>query len=310
MPALKVERFRAVDAFLTAAGPFLEAREAEHNLIFGICSNLRTAPEAFTLPPLLATVRRGPRVVLAAVMTPPWNLVLSEVDDPEAVPALVAHVSGLEVPGIHGPSGQAAMFADLWSKATGAAHRLAMRERIFRLTSVRPPPHPARGAMRHAVATDRDLIVKWLREFSREAMGDLDPTDPAQAADRWIARRGRTMYLWQDGDVVSMCGVGGQTPNGVRIGPVYTPPRFRGRGYAGSCVAAASAFQLTAGRQFCFLFTDVANPTSNHIYQEIGYEPIRDVEDFRFDRGPASEAGAVHPSRERPSDRNRRPAST
>jgi len=120
------------------------------------------------------------------------------------------------------------MFADLWSKATGAAYRLAMRERIFRLTSVRPLPHPAPGAMRPAVAADRDLIVTWLREFSREAMGDLDPTDPTEAADRWIARRGRTMYLWEDGDVVSLCGVGGQTPNGVRIGPVYTPPRFRG----------------------------------------------------------------------------------
>ena len=63
---------------------------------------------------------------------------------------------------------------------------------------------------------------------------------------------------------------------------MYTPPEFRGRGYASACVAAASQAQLDAGRRFCFLFTDLANATSNHIYQEIGYEPVRDVEVYRF----------------------------
>ena len=82
-----------------------------------------------------------------------------------------------------------------------------------------------------------------------------------------------------------MCGVGGPTPNGIRIGPVYTPPEFRGRGYASACVAAASQLQLDAGRRFCFLFADLSNPTSNHIYQEIGYEPVGDVDRYVFEAG-------------------------
>jgi uncharacterized protein len=280
---LIVEPFRTTDAFLAAAGDFLGAREAEHNLIFGICSNLRVNPEAFALPPLLAVVRQGASVVMAAVMTPPWNLVLSEVDHPGALESLADDLSGMALPGVVGPRGQAGVFAELWTNRTGVRHRLAITERIFRLTAVWPPHQPASGAMRTALEGDRGLLVEWLVDFSHEALGDLDPTNHEEAADRWIAGRGRTLYLWEDGGVVSLCGVGSETPHGVRIGPVYTPARFRGRGYASTCVAAASQLQLDAGRQFCFLFTDLANATSNHIYQEIGYEPVRDVDDFRFE---------------------------
>ena len=78
--------------------------------------------------------------------------------------------------------------------------------------------------------------------------------------------------LWEDGGaVVSASGWGGPTPNGIRIGPVYTPPELRGRGYATALVAELSQTLLDEGRRFCFLFTDLANPTSNAIYERIGY---------------------------------------
>ena len=73
-----------------------------------------------------------------------------------------------------------------------------------------------------------------------------------------------------------------QKQSGIRIGPVYTPPALRGRGYASACVARLSQDKLDEGRTFCFLYTDLSNPTSNHIYQEIGYEPVCDVADYRF----------------------------
>jgi predicted GNAT family acetyltransferase len=116
----------------------------------------------------------------------------------------------------------------------------------------------------------------------RDAFGEVDPAEVAADVDRWLARRGRTLFLWEDGEPMSLCGVGGETPNGIRIGPVYTPPAFRTRGYASALVAAVSQTELDAGRRFCFLFTDQANPTANHIYQAIGYEPIRDVDAYRY----------------------------
>jgi len=75
---------------------------------------------------------------------------------------------------------------------------------------------------------------------------------------------------------VSMASFGGVTPNGVRIGPVYTPPELRGRGYASALVAGTSQQLLDGGKRFCFLFTDLANPTSNGVYQRLGYRPVED----------------------------------
>ena len=89
--------------------------------------------------------------------------------------------------------------------------------------------------------------------------------------------------FWEDGGAaVSMAGFGGRTPNGVRIGPVYTPPELRGRGYASALTAALTQRLLDGGLRFCFLFTDLANPTSNSIYQRIGYEPVSDFDFWSF----------------------------
>ena len=134
-----------------------------------------------------------------------------------------------------------------------------------------------------ASQSERDLIVEWLVAFVDEAFGGEELFDAGEAADRWVAGHGRTMWLWvDDGRVVSMSGVSGRTPNGVRIGPVYTPLADRNRGYASNLVAEAAQAELDDGRQFVFLFTDLANPTSNHIYQAIGFEPVADVDRHIF----------------------------
>jgi predicted GNAT family acetyltransferase len=100
-------------------------------------------------------------------------------------------------------------------------------------------------------------------------------------ADERIGRN--ELFLWVDGQPCSMAAWSGTTPNSVRIGFVYTPPGQRGRGYASACTARVSQQALDAGYRFCFLFTDLSNPTSNAIYQAIGYEPVCDVHDYLFD---------------------------
>ena len=79
-----------------------------------------------------------------------------------------------------------------------------------------------------------------------------------------------------------MAGCGGPTPHGLRVAPVYTPPEHRGRGYASACVAALSQLLLDSGRRYCFLFTDRSNPTSNHIYEAIGFEAVTEVDRWVF----------------------------
>jgi uncharacterized protein len=283
---MRVERPDSVAAFLARAGEYLAAREAEHNLILGLCSTAVSNPEVFAEPPRWAVVLSdaGPaeRVVAAAIRTPPRNLVLSEIDDEEAVRALVGALAGETLPGVTGPAIAAAEFVALWSAATGLLARKQLAERVYRLTAI-IAPSPTTGRPRLATDADRDLLIAWLEAFSLEALSDPLPEAPLMA-DRWIARiAGRQAWLWEaDGEVVSFTGVSGPTPNGIRVGPVYTPPRHRRRGYAGNLVAAASQAQLDAGRRFVFLFTDLANPTSNHVYQSIGYEPVADVDQWAF----------------------------
>lgn len=279
---MELTRFADVDDFLAAAGDFLVAREAEHNLLLGVCQNVRDTPEAFTAPPYFATVTDGDRVVAVALQTPPFQLVLSEIDDPAAIPLLADDLVGRDLPGAVGPVEHVRPFMGERTARGAPRARLKTSERIFRLTAV-TPPRPVAGQARVAEPSDRTLVARWLDAFMREALED-EPSDIEAMTDRWLSRRGRTLHLWEDGEVVSLAGVGSQTPNGVRIGPVYTPPEARNRGYASALVASISQRAFDAGRRFCFLFTDLANPTANHIYQAIGYEPVRDVDMWRHDR--------------------------
>ena len=280
---MEVVRGESVPAFLALAGEFLAAREAENNLIFGILSNLEADPSQYDAPPYLATVVDGERVVGAAIRTPPWRLVIADADDPAAPGLLADDLAGQALPGVVGPAETAGRFAAAWVERTGAPMRLGRHERSFRLRRV-IPPRPASGELVRARPEDRAVLAAWSKAFHEEAIGDSAPAQDYDAnADRWIRGIGRTGYLWVDeGRPVSLAGAGGLTPSGIRIGPVYTPPELRGRGYASNLVAAVSQQQLDAGRTFVFLFTDLANPTANKIYQAIGYEAVNDVDEYEF----------------------------
>lgn len=284
---VEIRRVDSVEQFIAAAGEFLVAREAKHNLILGICSGLQ-ALAALDDPtgdatPTFIVVSSGDRVVLAAVRTPPYNLVLSEVDEADgatALDALADALTGEDLPGVLGPAEHVGTFASRWCAANSREPRRTMSERIMQLTAVRPPS-PTPGQIRRAVPADRPLVVAWFEAFGSEALPDAPPTDMEALVDRRLADGG--VFLWDRGGPVSMTVAGSRTPNGIRIGPVYTPPEHRGQGYASACVAAVSQAQLDAGRRLVCLYTDLANRTSNHIYQEIGFEPVRDVDAWRFE---------------------------
>lgn len=284
----RVRRHPTVDAFLEAAGAFLGEREAEHNLLFGICHQMRVTPKLFADDPveLLTVIDDRDRIVGAVLRTPPNNPILSELADPAAVEALVDEFTPRGLPGVLGPKEHAARFAERWSERTGQRAELAVAERIFRLDAV-VAPRPTAGAWRLAAPGDRARAAGWLLDFVREALPADEMPEPEQAdaaVGRWIEGIGRRLYVWAvEGRLVSMVAAGGETPNGIRIGPVYTPFEERGRGYGTALTAAVSQDQLDRGRRFCFLYTDLSNPTSNHIYQSIGYRPVRDVDQYRFE---------------------------
>ncbi len=280
---LSVERFTDPGPFLDAVGLFLAEREAEHNLLFGISANLSLDPGGSAGPPYLAAVTRGASVVGAALMTPPHNLVLSCMDDPAAPSALAVHLAadGSPLPGVTAPIDIARTFAEEWAAAHGLTARRTIAERIYRTQRV-VPPTGVHGRARLATAADRAILITFTRAFLREAL-DRSGDDAGDFVDGALRSGTRQFHLWDDGGPVSLVGVGGRTPNGIRIGPVFTPPDRRGHGYASALTAFVTQAQFDEGRRFVFLFTDIANATSNKIYQAIGYEPVIDIDQWTFE---------------------------
>ena len=159
--------------------------------------------------------------------------------------------------------------------------RLAVSQRIYRLDRV-IAPRPVHGFLRACdpnSAADFAVTARWFEAFNRDVGEDEALPDPA----RVLGRPGQGLFFWEHQRPVSMAGFSGATRNGIRIGRVYTPPELRRQGYASACVAALSQRLLDEGRKFCFLYTDLANPTSNRIYQEIGYRPVCDAVVVKFE---------------------------
>jgi uncharacterized protein len=275
---------KAADAaeWLRRAGPLLLADEARHNLILGLAGTLRDQPGLYPTHELWL-VEDGDAVVGAALRTPPYRLVLAQPAAPGVTDALAAALQ--EVPGVVGAVPEAHELAAAWQAKTGAEIRRGHAQGVYRLERVRPA-RTASGSSRAATDDDRPLLLEWLHAFSLEALGEAEP-DQANLERMLALRLGPSpesgFVLWEDGGVpVSATGFGSPTPNGTRIGPVYTPPSARGRGYASALVGEVSQAQLDAGRCFCFLYTDLANPTSNKIYVDLGYERVCESMELDF----------------------------
>ena len=216
-------------------------------------------------------------------MTAPHNLVVTRASG-MAIRALADDLAetGLAVPGVHAPDEAAETFASIWCAGRGLTARLTLRLRIHQLTAVSPMPS-APGRLRPAALSDLDQLATWIEASWAET--GVDPH--GQTGPAFVRRHSDQgqLFVWDDGRPVSMAVATGSTPTGIRVSGVYTPPACRQRGYATSCVAALSRQLLAAGRRFCFLFTDQGNPTSNAIYRRIGYVPVADVREYRFESG-------------------------
>lgn len=277
--SVAVRRFAGASEFRERAEPWLLRREAEHNLLLGLLPVLETSPGLFRPPIYLATVEMEGDVAGCVFRTPPFKLGLTRLPA-KAIPHVVEDVARVydSIPAALGPPEMARAFAERWCERVGGTPRDGMRQRIFQLERVIPPEKTAPGKLRAATAADLALVVSWFRTFADEAGAELHDIEML-ARERVNAGN---VFFWEDGEPVCMATWSGETPNGARIGPVYTPPSRRGGGYATACVATLSQRTLDRGKRFCFLYTDLANPTSNRIYERIGYRPVTDVLDVHL----------------------------
>ena len=288
---MELEEHADAPAFVVAAASVLDADEARHNLIYGICSTLVDVPDAY--PEARLWTIRDDSVVGAALMTPPFNIVVARPLDEESLRFAehALHERSLRPPGVTGAIPEVDVFADAWQRLAGVGKRLRMSQGVYAAERANAPAGVA-GGPRTADLDDRELVVEWLRAFQDEALEDAPHIDLEAAVERRLKSETNGFVFWAEGSKpVSLCGYGGRTPHGVRIGPVYTPPEHRRRGYGSAVTAHVTKQQLESGLDYCFLYTDLANPTSNRIYMQIGYERVCDSAEYAFERPGSNPEG-------------------
>lgn len=292
---MKLTRYDNAAEFLRNARAPLEELEAVNGLIVGIAARVAEHPDYYgKYPVYLATVDDRDRLIAAAVRTPPYRVIVYSAleADPEPLRLIVGDLVEVgkthdadspvrRVAGVTGPSTTALAFARIWTERTGQPFKPGMDQRIYELREVYPPKNVS-GHLRQARDDELDLLSEWVYRFNVDC--HLPPMSAEEA--REVATRllnNGAIFFWEvDGASVSMAGRGRSSSHGITVNMVYTPPELRGRGYASACVAALSRQLLDAGWQFCTLYTDLANPTSNDIYQRIGYRPVCDSNEYDF----------------------------
>jgi predicted GNAT family acetyltransferase len=270
-------------SFLGNTQTELESNEVANSLMLGICKQLTSHPERFEAAPCLKTLEDDAGLVIAAIMTPPRNLVAyaHRGDLHHASTLLVEDLVREEwrVPGVLGPNEVAKGIAERWTEVTGKGHSLEQRLRVFGLREVKSRV-PERGNLRVATETDAALLSRWWFEFAVELFGEADQEKAAHTAA--FAINARDVYLWEHGQPASMAMKTRPTRNGISVSAVYTPPDLRGKGYGTACVGELSRMLLAAGWEFCALFADATNVAVNRFYERIGYRPVCEFDEYAF----------------------------
>jgi GNAT superfamily N-acetyltransferase len=277
-----------VAEYLAAAGDFLRSRAAENTVQLTAAEAIRVGGAAALGPdaPLFGWwAAPGGPVTAAFMHTPPYGLALTTM--PAGAAAALAGplaARGRFPPGVTGDTDASSSFAAAWELRTGQPARVGRRQRLYRLGRLLPPDPVPPGRARIAARTDSGLLLAWLEAFREEAGAESGPVTERLIADR-LSHGGFT--FWETGDgPVSLAGVTRAAAGQARIGPVYTPPARRGQGFGGAVTAAVSQAVRNAGVAEVLLYTDLANPTSNALYQRLGFRPVSDSVQLVFLHAP------------------------
>lgn len=236
---------------------------------------------------LMATVSDENGIQITALMTPPHNITLYATNDimnPRAVNWLIDGLKDFNIPGVMTEKALAEYFAAKYAARYGLTYTITMNQRIYELTEVNPEVKQF-GVLRLFNEQDMHFFPFWLEAFNAAVVyGKTEMSIPKDSDMYHYRISSKRIYILEDNGIpVSMAGFTREMPTAVGVAFVYTPPYFRGRGYASSCVAQLSQIALDQGYKKCALYTDLQNPTSNSIYQKIGYRPVCDSLMLKFE---------------------------
>jgi predicted GNAT family acetyltransferase len=269
------------EEFADHAWDLLARDPTEQTVALSIVEQLRAGRRWSDVAPMFGWHVDGGTVRGAICMTPPFEMLLAAVPDDassELVEALRA--ADVAIPGVNGAVPTVERFVEAWLRGTGLQARTIFEQRLYALGTLQPPDPAPPGRARPAVEAEVGLAARWLRAFQEEA--GVPSTDVESYARASIADRRLLIWDDEDGAPVSLAGRTPPAAGVSRLAPVYTPPDRRRRGYGAAITAACTADALDRGAEHVVLFTNLANPTSNAIYQRIGYRAMSDRRVVRF----------------------------
>lgn len=271
--------------FAEVAEPIIAKNEDVFSLFYGVLQAIKAGKYEH---PFMAAITDDNHVVALLQMTPPHPLNLVIVDEgrkDETIDFIISelHKNSLSVSSVISLKQWATSFANAWEQQTGEQQKLLMDQGLYRLDEVEETLVMSPGSWRIATVADAPLIEKWFALFEEDT--NLDKTSPDLIKEKVAEFLGaQEVFLWEDeGKVVSMMKKSRPTKNSVTVSLVFTPKEERKKGYARTMVAQGSK-ELLKDYEFCVLYTDMMNPTSNKIYKEIGYKHIADSIHIGFEK--------------------------
>lgn len=282
---MKYTEYKSPGDFLQICRPVFESNESLYGLMLSLSIRLERNPLYYGSQPLMATIQSGSQMDLIALMTPPFKLQIAmlNTESSEPIEFLAKNLleKGWSVPAVMAEEQVAREFGKIWNRIADTTSRDGMRQGIYELREVEFPEFPA-GSFRVANESDFELAARWGKAFFIDCFGEKEPLEDMERITRDLIIEGN-LYFWVAPEPVSMAALTRSTVHGIFVSYVYTPSELRRRGYASAIVARISQLALDRGHEFCTLYTDLDNPTSNSIYQKVGYRHVAEIMDLHFE---------------------------
>jgi len=273
-----------VQEFLNLNQEKLLLEESKYNLILGLCNSIKEK-RLIATDALFVTLIRNEEIVGQAIRTSKDKPIALTSTDEDASTILINYLvsKNYKLKGVVAPKETAKFFADHWSRRNSLKKTTEMRQGVYELVQVVTSQNRI-GDFFLAEKNNEVTVMNFIEGFIKDCFPSEENLKK-RAQDLCFRHLNQeSLYLLQneEGEIVSMSAIVRESKNAATISLVYTPEKFRGRGYGSAIVTALSDKILKSGKEKCNLFTDLANSTSNSIYQKIGYKYLGESRHYTF----------------------------
>ena len=275
---MKVIHFATANEFRATCRDWLMENEDINNGLLDLVELLSTGHQVFQAPYWFASINNSAGIVGCAIHAMPDGLVMSDM--PNDAVAILVHSLRSKIAHINrvfGPDGVASELAALWGDSVGSDPVVESKWKIYRLDQVIPIDTISTGKLRIGNDDDIGLVREWGQAYGDEKVSLLEVAD-------FMARKlsDRDLFIWHDERPRTIVTLSGRSKSGVRISAVFTPLKYRGRGYASAAVASLSNSLLRDGYEFVTLTAEIGDP-AERVYKQLGYYVIGNRTCYKFD---------------------------